>query len=83
MLVEVIVHPLESKYVIGSSGAPNAIITAYASAAAAPAIPELLKQIETPCLKLCAFLATHCQVISIPKPLNARYLSRTNIYIYI
>jgi hypothetical protein len=65
--VEVVAHPLQSKYMIGSSGAPNSIITAYASAAAAAAIPELLKQIETPCLKLCAFLATHCQVIWIVK----------------
>jgi hypothetical protein len=67
MLVEVVAHPLQSKYMIGSSGAPNSIITAYASAAAAAAIPELLKQIEAPCLKLCAFLATHCQVIWIVK----------------
>ena len=76
MLVEVVTHPLQSKYVIGSSGAPNSIITAYASAAAAPAIAELLKQIETPCLKLCAFLATHCQVICIPKRTQDAYDAR-------
>ncbi len=64
MLVEVVAHPLESKYLSSSSSSsnPSAIIASYASAAAAPAPPELKKQMETPCLKLAAFVATHCQV---------------------
>jgi hypothetical protein len=62
MLVEVIAHPLESKYLSSSSVAADSIITSYACAAATPATPEILKHLESPCLRLCSFIATHCQV---------------------
>jgi hypothetical protein len=62
MLVEVVAHPLESKYLSGSSVAAASIIASYASAAAAPATPEVLKHLESPCLRLCSFIATQCQV---------------------
>ncbi len=64
MLVEVVAHPVASKYPSGGGGEPPSIVASYAAAAAAAAKPETMKSLEAPCLKLCSFIATHCQVFT-------------------
>jgi hypothetical protein len=62
MLVEVVAHPVDSKYISSDAIDPDSVITSYAGAAASPATPDILKHLEAPCLKLCMFIAVNCQV---------------------